>query len=198
MTNFCPDYPQRWVPEEMKIVIYRHAKPVVSWNEIISGRDFPSWVSRYNDSGIIKIGPRMKKEKVVLTSNLKRSMETGNLIGEKIIPNSIFCEAEVPLIKFPAIRIRAKFWMALSRFLWLFGVKKNCESFKNAKKRAVRIIENIESHLLENQRVVIVGHGFMNRLIKKKLIQRGWSLSQVEDDNKFLGKMTFQTQKPLS
>ncbi|MGD2029267.1 MAG: histidine phosphatase family protein [Desulfobacterales bacterium] len=182
----------------MQIVIYRHAKPVVSWNEIISGRDFPSWVSRYNNSGIIKIELGMKKEKIVLTSNLKRSMETGKLIGEKIIPNSLFCEAEVPLIQFPTIRMRAKFWMALSRFLWLFGLKKNCESFKNAKKRVIRIIENIESHLLENQRVVIVGHGFINRLIKKKLIHRGWSLSRVEDDNKFLGKMTFHTEQPLT
>jgi broad specificity phosphatase PhoE len=186
------------VQEEMEIVIYRHAEPMVSGNEIISGHDFPSWVLRYNDSGIIKIKPRMKKEKIVLTSNLKRSMETGKLIGEKIIPNSIFCEAEVPLIQFPAIKMRAKFWMAFSRFLWLFGLKKKCESFKDAKQRVVQIIENIESHLLENQRVVIVGHGFINRLIKKKLSHRGWCLSQVEDGNKFLGKMTFRTEQPLT
>jgi len=163
------------VQEEMEIVIYRHAEPMVSGNEIISGHDFPSWVLRYNDSGIIKIEPRMKKEKIVLTSNLKRSMETGKLIGEKIIPNSIFCEAEVPLVQFPAIKMRAKFWMALSRFLWLFGLKKKCESFKDAKQRV-----------------------FINRLIKKKLIHRGWSLSQVEDGNKFLGKMTFRTEQPLT
>ncbi len=186
------------VPEEMEIIIYRHAEPIVSGNEIISGHDFPLWVLRYNDSGIIKIEPQVKKEKIVLTSNLKRSIETGKLIGEKIIQNSIFCEAEVPLIKFPAIKMRAKFWLALSRFLWLFELKKNCELFKKAKQRAIQIVEKIESHLLESQRVVIVGHGFINRLIKKELIHRKWSLSQIDGGNSFLGKMTFQTEHPFA
>ena len=171
---------------------------MVSGNEIISGRDFPLWVLRYNDSGIIKIAPQVIKEKIVLTSHLKRSMETGKLIGERIIPNPLFCEAEVPLIKFPGIKMRAKYWLALSRFLWLFGLKKKCESFKKAKQRVIQIVEKIESHLLENKRAVIVGHGFINRLIKKELIHRGWSLSQVEGGDRFLGKMTFQTEHPFS
>ena len=68
------------------------------------------------------------------------------------------------------------------------------EVCQNAKQRVIRIMENIESHLLKNKRVVIVGHGFINRLVKKELIHRGWSLSQVEDGNKILGKMIFRTE----
>ena len=158
----------------MEIILYRHAEPVVSNNEIISGHNFPQWVQRYNESGIFIREIKVEKEEVVYTSDLGRSIETGRLVGKKIVQNSLFREAEIPLIKFPAIRFKAKFWLFISRSLWLFGLKTKCESFKEAKQRAKQIVENIDLLLLENQRIVIVGHGFMNRLIKRELFHRRW------------------------
>ena len=36
-----------------------------------------------------------------------------------------------------------------------------CESFREARRRARKIVERIELQLLENERIVIVGHGFL-------------------------------------
>ena len=178
----------------MEIIIYRHAEPIVSSNEIISGHDFPLWVQRYNESGIYVNEFTGQKEEVVYTSNLERSFETGRLIGNNIIQNSLFRETEIPLIKFPAMRLKAKLWLAISRFLWLLGLQTKCESFKEAKQRAKRIVERIELQLLEDQRIVIVGHGFLNKLIKKQLLRQGWLLERAKDQNGFLSRMIFKTE----
>jgi broad specificity phosphatase PhoE len=181
----------------MEIIIYRHAEPIVSNNEIISGHNFPQWVQRYNESGIFIREIKVEKEEVVYTSDLVRSIETGRLIGKKIIRNPLFREAEIPLIKFPAIRFKANFWSFISRFLWLFGLKTKCESFKEAKQRAKQIVEKIELLLLENERIVIVGHACINRLIKRELFHRRWFLKQSNGGNGFLSKMTFKTEQQL-
>ena len=179
----------------MEIIIYRHAEPIISSNEIISGRDFPLWVQKYNESGIRAHGFAGEKEEIVYTSDLERSLETGRLIGNNVIQDTVFREAEIPLIKFPVMRLKAKIWLAISRFLWLLGVKTKCESFKEAKHRAKRIVERIEVLLLEKQRIVIVGHGFINRLIKKELSRQGWFLEQAKNENGFLSRMKFNTEQ---
>lgn len=91
----------------MEIILYRHAKPLVSNNEVISGSEFPLWVQRYNESGICINEFKDKKEEIVYTSDLLRSVETGRLIGKRIIQDPLFREAELPLIKFPGMRLKA-------------------------------------------------------------------------------------------
>ena len=181
----------------MEIILYRHAEPFVSNEEIISGCDFPLWVRRYNESGIVPIEINIEKEKIVYTSDLLRSIETGRLFGEKIIQNPLFREAEFPLIRFPAIRLRAKYWMFFSRSLWLLGSRTNCESFKEARQRAKQIVDQFESLLRENQRIVIVAHGFIIRLIKRELLRRHWILTQSSGGYGFLSKMVFTTEQQL-
>jgi broad specificity phosphatase PhoE len=181
----------------MEIILYRHAEPVVSNEEVITGCDFPQWVQRYNESGIIAKDIGIEKETIVYTSNLLRSIETGKLIGEKIIQDPLFREAEFPLIKFPAIRLRAKYWMFFSRSLWLLGAKTKCESFKEARQRAKQAVDQFESLLREYQRIVIVSHGFIIRLIKRELLHRNWILTKSCGGYRFLSKMVFATVQRL-
>ena len=178
----------------MEIILYRHAEPTVSDKEKISGRDFPLWVQRYNESGIRTNDIVHTKEEVVYTSDLLRSIETGRLIGKKTIESSLIREAEIPLIRFPAIRLKAKFWLFISRSLWLFGLKTRCESLTEAKIRVKQAVDKFESLLSEDGRIVIVGHGFINRLIEKELLHRGWLLKQKKAGYGFLSKMTFESE----
>jgi broad specificity phosphatase PhoE len=176
----------------MEIILYRHAEPVVSNEEVINGCDFPLWVQRYNESGIIAEDIRIEKEIVVYTSDLRRSIETGKRFSEKIIQNPLFREAEFPLINFPAIRLKTKYWMLFSRSLWLLGSKTKCESFKEARQRASQIVDQFETFLIENQRIVIVSHGFLIRLIKRELLHRNWILKESVGGYGFLSKMVFK------
>ncbi len=180
----------------MEIIIYRHAEPAISINEKIRGCDFPEGVKKYNESGIIAVKDMEHKEKVVYTSDLLRSMETGLLIGENIVTTPLLREAGIPLIKFPAVYLKAKYWMILARILWLTGNKTGCESFSEARARARLAVDWFESLLLEKERIVAVGHGFINRLIKRELLMRGWLLNQPKVSYGYLGKMIFEKESP--
>lgn len=165
--------------------------PRVSGNEIISGRDFALWVRRYNASGIRMCEDTRRKVPVVYTSDLARSIETGQLIGHKVIQNSLFREAGIPLIQFPAIQLKAQKWLLLSRAFWLLGLNIKCESLKAVKQRVGIIVERIEAILIEKRCVVIVGHGVINRLIKRALLRRGWTLGQCGGGHGFLNQQRF-------
>jgi broad specificity phosphatase PhoE len=136
------------------------------------------------------------KEKVVYTSDLLRSMETGQLIGENIVASPLLREAGIPLIKFPAVYLKAKYWMILARVLWLTGNKTGCESFSETKVRAKLAVDWFESILIEEQRIVAVGHGFINRLIKKELLNRCWVFKQPKVSHGYLSKMIFEKELP--
>ena len=176
----------------MQFLLYRHAEPVVSADEIISGRDFPLWIKRYNESDILPIDKSRPEEKIVYTSNLLRSIETGYAIGKKINVTSLLREAEIPLIQFPSKNLKAKVWLSIARVLWIAGVSKDCESFEEAKSRAGKVVHMFKTPVPNEQRIVAVGHGFMNRLIKKELIRRGWTLKHSSKDHSFLSRMIFE------
>jgi broad specificity phosphatase PhoE len=180
----------------MQIILYRHAEPAVSINEKIRGCDFAQGVKRYNESGIKTIKDIQGKEKVVYTSDLLRSIETGQMIGEKIITTPLLREAGIPLIKFPAISLEGQYWLIITRILWLLGVKTGCESFSEAKVRAKQTVDWFENILSKEERFLAVGHGFINRLIKKELLKRGWLLNQPKVSHGYLSKMIFIKESP--
>ena len=84
---------------------------------------------------------------------------------------------EIPRYKLP-FQLKAWHWVYLSRFLWILGYKGPFESFKEAKIRAdIAAVKLIE--LAQNQdEIVLFGHGFMNRYIRKSLINKGWLLNE--------------------
>ncbi len=176
----------------MELIIYRHAEPLVSADEIISGRDFPVWVQRYNGSGIIPDNIPFQKEKIVFTSNLQRSIETGYIIAKKINMTSLLREAEIPLIKFPGINMKANLWLITARILWLSGFNKSCESYSDAKTRVRQLVKMFETIGLNEQRITAVGHGFLNRLFTKELLRRGWRLKESPKNHSFFSKMIFE------
>ena len=87
--------------KKKQITIYRHAKPIVLQDEIILGKDYPDWVRRYNDSGIVLSETGLPKENFVFTSKIRRSIKTGKTISNKLKECQLFNEAEIPLIHFP-------------------------------------------------------------------------------------------------
>lgn len=66
------------------------------------------------------------------------------------------------------------FWIFVNRFLWLIGFSANVESYKCAKQRARLMAEKLVHFSKINKRVVVFGHGLMNRQISKELVKMGW------------------------
>ena len=176
----------------MEIILYRHAATRVSVREILSGRDFPEWVHRYNASGIHKAKVGLQKEEVVYTSDWPRCVASGRLLGKNIIQNPLLREAELPLIRFPAIRLRAGLWLVLARMIWLLGIRIRCESPAETRLRASRVADELVSLISGRARIVVVGHGFFNRMIGRELRLRGWTLTQKEGGHGFLSRTRYE------
>jgi broad specificity phosphatase PhoE len=97
----------------------------------------------------------------------------------------ILREMHIPRYKLP-FQLGAYSWLLLTRILWMFGLSKGIsvriESFKAAKQRAKKAAQALH-HLAEKQHNVIVfGHGFSNRYIRKELIKLGWQLERKSND----------------
>jgi len=167
----------------MKIVLIRHGKPVSADNPILNACQYTHWIRRYNASKVaINSRPLTVNDDYkyfyTLSSDLKRAIHSTNIyLGkppEKV--DKLYREMEIPRYRFP-FKLKAWNWVYFSRLLWMLGYKGPFESFTQAKKRAdTAAIKLIEMAQVQDQ-VVLFGHGFMNRYIRKSLIQKGWVLN---------------------
>ena len=156
----------------------RHGEVALDTSKRISSKEFSKYINRYNSAGIKS--PRSSKEKtkkifdtadIILCSNLHRSTESVKVFNKIVLEEStLFREAELPNLGHSFLKFKPKTWLVISRLLWLLGYSKDCESFKDAKKRAQLASQKLLHYSKEHQTIVLVGHGLFNRLIKKELL----------------------------
>ena len=182
----------------MEIVLIRHGKPSSASNPKVNAYEYAKWIRRYNLSDVAKnslpenIIERYKSFYVV-SSNLKRAIHSANTYvgeGPKEI-DKLYHEMEIPRYKLP-FKLSAWNWVYLSRLLWMLGFKGSFESFKEAKIRAELATFKLIERAQEKDRVVLFGHGFMNRYIKKSLLQKGWKLNSKS--NSYWGITSLETK----
>lgn len=168
----------------MEISLIRHGKSKQLENNRITCRDFQKWVEKYDSSGVFQENhyPTETLEKIataniVITSDLKRSIESANFLNQNIvvISDALFRETELP--PFPRelrVKLSPNCWAVILRCLWFFGYSRHCESRANAKQRAKKASEQLVNYAKEHKSVVLVGHGLFNRLIAEELKKMGW------------------------
>lgn len=166
----------------MEIVLIRHGKPSSANNPIVNAHGYTNWIRRYNFSDVAAssrpeiINPQYKTF-YTISSDLKRAMHSAdiylNKTPEKIDP--LFREMEIPRYKLP-FQLKAWNWVYLSRLLWMLGFKGSFETFKQAKQRANIAADQLIEMTKKRGNLVLFGHGYMNRYIRKSLIQKGWVL----------------------
>ena len=171
----------------MDISLVRHGKSKHTENNRMTCTEFQNWVKNYDSSGVFEENeyPSETIEKIttaniVITSDLRRSIESANLIiqnkNARIIPDALFRETELPT---PSRNLRFKLnsnsWAVILRCLWFSGYSRQCESLANAKRRAKKASERLVKFAEEYESVILVGHGFFNRLISEELKKNGWT-----------------------
>ena len=113
----------------------------------------------------------------VYTSRLFRAMATaGELFGDSVVycSSGLFNEFGLSIIKLPLL-FPFKTWASVSRTTWLLGRKgKNTESYHVAKQRVKKCVLFLEEKAGENNQVILVAHGLLNRSIKNQLKNKGW------------------------
>jgi len=171
------------------IILLRHSKVDIK-NKNIYANELKNYIKEYNSSNIIlpssnKIATTYQKNNILVCSNLKRSLETSNKVFNKKpnYINKLFNEAELPYPNKKILKLPVGLWLIIFRILWFFGYSKNSKSYKEtkirAKKSAQLLIKISKKH---NKDVILIGHGIMNRLIKKELKKKNHTI-EIKNKN---------------
>lgn len=164
----------------MEIILLRHGKPDIELKGYFNASEIKQLTVNYAESGIQDHPPKELKEKFntcyVVCSELTRSLHTAEKLGVKQIhlSDNLFAETDLPHFDNSIIKMPAMLWVTVLRIIWLFGFKKNGESLAQAKDRAKKATNKLISLAKENEKVILVGHGLMNRLIAKQLKLNKW------------------------
>ncbi|MCJ8007341.1 histidine phosphatase family protein [Lederbergia wuyishanensis] len=170
----------------MEISLVRHGKSQWTENKAITCQEFRNWVEKYDSHGVFEETSyppetleKITKAKMLITSHLTRSIESAKLLNPTIqtISDPLFRETELPnpLVTLRGLRLYASVWAVLLRCLWFIGYSRECESLREAQKRAKQASIQLVTYAKEYHHVVLVGHGFFNMLIAKELKKMGWS-----------------------
>jgi len=166
-----------------KIILLRHGEVNIKDYKNISVNQFGKWIIEYNNSDIKsefsskdEIKDLLNSTDILICSNLKRSIQSIEIFDK--IPfetNAIFNEAELPFSNWNLLKLNPNVWLIFFRILWLFSYSQNCESFKKTKQRAKKATEKLIELSNQDKTVILVGHGIMNKLIRKELILQKWN-----------------------
>ena len=164
----------------MEIILLRHGEPELELKGSVSARKFKMLVKEYIQTGIKDSPPDKLKNTFsshyVVCSELRRSRQSAEKLGFKKIhiSSDLFDETEIPHYDNSYFKLPVGIWLIYYRLIWLLGFNNNGESYSLAKKRAIKAVEKLIALAEENENLIIIGHGLMNRLIAKQLITEGW------------------------
>ena len=173
------------------IVLIRHGKPALSRKVKLTGRGFRDWWIRYDEGGLKpdqkvpkKIQDWVEKADLVVSSPLRRAYEsaelaTGREPDERWIE---LIEAALPSPSLGPLKFRPKTWGTIARIIWAVGYSDGMESRAEARARAEAACDKLEAAAADGQTVLVLGHGWFNRMIKGSLMKRGWRLKSQNGD----------------
>jgi broad specificity phosphatase PhoE len=166
----------------MRIILLRHGRSSLPPWPWIKARDLGHWIDAYNAAGIRDISPSnaaiavARQCKVIVTSDLLRSVESGRALGpgKPMISDGMFREAGLPYSTATFLKMPTYVWAVLFRMVWAFGFKANGESIHAFRKRAQRAAMLLISLAHQHGSALLVGHGLINGYIARELLSAGW------------------------
>lgn len=165
------------------IVLARHGKPVARSRRAIPGRALADWV---HEGDLLPLDPRhrppdqleqiARTASLIAASTLRRSLESVALLvpGYAPLVDGIFREVYRPTALRTGLRMPPALWEVLTRLAWFAGWSPGVESYRAAGQRAALAAERLVVLAREHGSVLLVGHGFMDGLIARRLRRTGW------------------------
>ncbi|EJM48147.1 hypothetical protein [Pseudomonas sp. GM48] len=158
----------------------RHGQPKLAATEKISALEMKDWIEQYNRSEITHhpvphASMRLAATAtVIVSSSAPRALTSVQALGLKpALVDALFGEAQLPCGHWKLLRLSPFTWAFILRVLWLCGYSRSVESAGAAKMRASTAARRLQS-LSNEGPVLLLGHGFMNRMIAKQLVADGW------------------------
>ncbi len=168
----------------MKIWFVRHGRPEFDDSMLINRSGISAALSLYDAAGVTEpcttqdLWTRSSKRTVV-TSDLQRAIDSALLMGVEISEqSSLLREARLPHPNMLPWSMSWKTAIAVCRVAWLFGYSRNADGIERDRARAGHAAKWLSVLADEEDEVVVIGHGIMNRLIIKQLVLSGWSRTE--------------------
>lgn len=175
----------------MKIVLMRHGQPELDLNALNHLRKSPAETGQIivkyetTDLAAKQTPPHTSLEianscNQVFSSDMLRTISSAQHIisymqGDyRISTNACFRESAHPYLEWKQPKLKFFTWCILFRLGWFMGFAKNGEAISLARKRAQTSAERLQLSAVQNGDILLLGHGFMNRLIVAKLKKLGW------------------------
>ena len=180
-----------------EIILMRHGQPNLVVIDKVSALDMKRWIEQYNLSEIIDHpAPEASVQlaataKVIVSSSAPRALTSVRALGlQPTLVDAIFCEAQLPYGRWTLPRLSPFTWAFILRILWLCGFSGKVESAGKARMRANTAAQRLQSLASEGP-VLLLGHGFMNRMIAKQLEAAGWT-RQKSSGNRYWSAMAYR------
>jgi len=165
----------------MKIILMRHGKPALENYRAVAARDMVDWIADYDpaDIGTDAAPPAAiaaaRDIGLAATSTAPRALTSLAALGKaQAIEDTTFREAALPVVSVPLLSLSPFTWVFVFRLLWLCGVAKDSESYAQAKQRSRQAADKLAALAGGPDSILLLGHGFMNRLIARQLLRQGW------------------------
>jgi len=167
--------------KKVKIILIRDAEVKIPRRIPLYAKEMGKFVERYKYAEIKKEMPSLKINKIlndsdkIFCSELRRSVDSLSLLGKTAdVQDGVFNEVETPYPRWKWFKLYPDIWLALFRAMWFRGYSSHSESFKEAKVRVEEAMVKLISSSHTHPTVTLLGHGVMNKLIGKELVNKGW------------------------
>ena len=135
---------------------------------------FLQTIKRQNSSAVAnmpsanKTGHSVSPEYKIVTSTLRRTIETSRLLFSKEhdLSDSSICEVPIKAFTTSKIILQKIVWDVIARVQWRLNSERQPESHVESKARVNRFIEKV---LLKDENLIIVSHGWIIKLMIKRL-----------------------------
>lgn len=164
----------------MRIVMIRHAKVNMKWEQSYDSRSFDRACLEYDKKKIVFEGKdniQIGNYEKIYISDLSRTYETAcKLFGERnFVKMSLINEVPLKSFKDTIHKYPLWLWNFLGRIQWFLGNKRKSEGIADTEARAQLFIDILEK---ENVDCCVVTHGFFMRVLIRELKKRGYRIKQ--------------------
>ncbi len=167
----------------MKIILIRHGKPSFDMRKKFCQSKLAVELDTYNAAGLAAdsfppkaLHATLQYSTEVFSSNLQRALESAAKIVPEadIVTSPLFREAPLPRQISIPFHLSAKTWAVIARTLWFLGYAGGVESYSQARQRATEATHKLIEQARDVGSTALIGHGIMNLLIAKQLLNQGW------------------------
>lgn len=169
-------------PRAGQLLLVRHGLPNVDRSVKLDWRAFRLWWQGYDAAGLApgqtppaELCAAAEQADVIFCSTLPRAIATAEAIanGRPLMKDPIFVEAPLPPPRWPGRRSPRR-WGIVSRITWWFGDHQDMESRQAAELRAEAAAATLTARALRGETVMLVAHGWFNRMMRPVLLKHGW------------------------